>query len=238
MAYKELERRVDGVMMPSNDDEPIYVVEFQGFRDHSIYARWLSGIALTMERHPNRTVNGVCIFLSKKIDPKTEPWYSLAKTGNEGFKVLYLVEEIKNLMAQMPDHPAYAAFSPLLIEDAEELKAKASGFYEQLNTASNLEDQQKSDLIKVLHSWVGERFKNMSSEEVWEMLEELTPFEETRMYQELVERELKGRQEGRVECREEGREELLDYQLNEGIINLDQYKSLKQKGLKPLNGSK
>ena len=221
MTFKELERRVDGVMIPEDETEPCYVVEFQARRDKTIYYRWISGMTMMGEKNPDRLVFGALIFLTEAADPKTEPWSSLAKVGNPGFRVVYLLKELNALMPDMPDHPAFAALAPILVDDDRELQKRAPDFYRQLKQ-SGLNEQRKNDLIAVLISWIGERFKDKTAREVWAMLEKLTPFEETRMYQELLEHEKIGEKRGEAR----GRLNMLKIQLDQGIIDKKQYHQL------------
>ena len=63
-------------------------------------------------------------------------------------------------------------------------------------------------LLDVFMSWMVERYKGRTYEEILKMLHVLTPLEETRAYQQLVGIGIeKGKQEGREEGREKGREE-------------------------------
>ncbi len=86
--FKEVERRNDACFIPDQLDLPVIIVEFQGYSEIGFYYRGFSNAGLFGERHPKRKIHILLIFLSEAYDPKTEPWYSLGRTGFPGFQII------------------------------------------------------------------------------------------------------------------------------------------------------
>ena len=70
IVIKAIERRTDGVLIPDAIDEAISIVEMQLKMDRSIYRRIVVEMALAQDEHHGRTVQGIIIFGSKKLNPK------------------------------------------------------------------------------------------------------------------------------------------------------------------------
>ena len=94
----------------------------------------------------------------------------------------HLDQVLEKARQQHPDHPLLAVFLPWFARDAE-LAQQAPAAWRRLEA---LAEPGAAVLLDVFMSWMMERFKGQTYEEVLHMLQVLTPLEETRAYQELV----------------------------------------------------
>ena len=184
---KSLERRIDGVIVPEDTQQPIWAIEVQAQYDSSIYHRLLVDMGLLGQRHPKREIRGVLIFISSAQDPKTEPWQSYLTQGSTDFPIrrVYLLEVLNRLQQQQPDHPLLATFLPYRLEDRDQLREQAPLAYSHIQQAA-LPDVARRHCLDVFQSWLLARFDDLTLEEVLTMLGELTPLEQTRAYREIV----------------------------------------------------
>ena len=103
-----------------------------------------------------------------------------------------------------PEHPLLAVFLPRVANEREWAE-RAPAAWRQLE---GLTEPGSKVLLDVFLSWLMERHKGHTFEEVMGMLQVLTPLEETRAYQQVVGIGIeKGRKEGQKEGRKEGRQE-------------------------------
>ena len=199
---KALERRIDGVVLPEQPEEPIWAIEVQAQRDPAIYHRLLIDMGLVGERHLGREVRGLLLFISPAQDPKTEPWHSaMVRDPELPIRRVYLSDVLKRLERTQPDHPLLATFLPYLIDDREQLRDQAPLAYRRLQQAP-LSDPVRRRCLEVFQSWLLARFDDLTLKEILAMLGELTPLEQTRAYREIVAKNQpiwveEGREEGR-----------------------------------------
>ncbi len=203
ITLKDLELRVDGFLESDYENEPVYFVEFQGYPDKTIYHRMVKAMAIYGETHPDRQIRGMILFTKESLDPKTKPWYNLTEFKDQGFKVYYFDEMLKELEAKEMHHPLVSVFKPYLIEDQELLKEESKKWYVALE-GGVLDERVRDIYCTIFIRWMQERFTKLTYEEIFTMLESLTPIEETRSYKELIE---KGKKEGKKEGETKGRNE-------------------------------
>ncbi|MDG4560245.1 MAG: DUF2887 domain-containing protein [Candidatus Competibacter sp.] len=183
---KALERRIDGVVLPAQPDEPIWAIEVQAQRDPVIYHRLLIDMGLVGERHLGREVRGLLLFISPAQDPRTEPWHSaILRDPQLPIRRVYLSDVLKRLERTQPDHPLLATFLPYLIDDRTQLREQAPLAYRHLQQAP-LSDPVRRRCLEVFQSWLLARFDDLTLKEILIMLGELTPLEQTRAYREIV----------------------------------------------------
>lgn len=184
---KALERRIDGVVLPEQPEEPIWAIEVQAQHDPAIYHRLLIDMGLVGERHLGREVRGLLLFISPAQDPKTEPWHSvMVRDPQLPIRRVYLSNVLKRLERTQPDHPLLATFLPYLIDDREQLREQAPLAYRHIQQAP-LSDPVRRRCLEVFQSWLLARFDDLTLKEIFVMLGELTPLEQTRAYREIVE---------------------------------------------------
>lgn len=207
---KALERRIDGVILPEDDQQPIWAIEIQAQRDPLIYHRLFIDMGLLGERHPKRDIRGLLLFISPAQDPKTRPWQPCLEQASAHCPVrrVYLLDVLNRLKHTDPAHPLLATFLPYLLEDREHLREQAPQAYRQIQQAA-LSARARRHCLDVFQSWLMARFDQLTLEEILIMLGELTPLEQTRAYRDIVEKNQpiwldQGRREGRQEGRQEG----------------------------------
>jgi len=204
IVFKELERRADHVFEPDNGVGPVYILEIQTQRSGDVYDRLVLELVLYRKLHPNCTVHGLVLFIERSGDEPESPWQAHLGISSLLLKPVYLDEIIERARSEQPDHPLLAAFLPLVANN-KELAQQAPAAWQQLAART---EPDATALIDVFMSWLMERYKHQSYEEVIKMLHISTPLEETRAYQQLVGIGMeKGRIEGRTEGRQEGRYE-------------------------------
>ncbi len=191
ITLKEFEQRLDGFLEPKNPNAPVFISEFQGYDDDTIYHRIAKAMSTFGENNPKLQVRGFIIFTKKSYDPKTKPWYNLTESKDPWLQVFYLEDILKELEKKNSDHPLVLVFKPYLIDNDNELKNKSEEYYSKLKQ-TNLSNQVKEKFCSVFVNWLMERFKNLSYKEIITMIEKLTPIEETRAYKEIG--ELKARE--------------------------------------------
>jgi predicted transposase YdaD len=162
MTLKAIERRTDGVLVPDSPSESISVTELQMQLDRDVYGRITMEMVLVQSERPGRKVEGIIIFGSRDLDPRTEPWHQVVS-------VYYLDEMIEQLSARMPNHPLIAVFQPLLEKNLELLERNAAMYYTQIKFGTS-DERQKAKLLDVFIDWMLQRFSELGKEEIEIML--------------------------------------------------------------------
>ncbi|MCY2986896.1 MAG: DUF2887 domain-containing protein [Planctomycetota bacterium] len=179
VTIKELERRADCVIIPDSAAPPLTVVEFQFWKDETIYTRTVAEMIAVQESHQMRPVQGIIFFGYDNLDPKTAPW-----TRVVGAFILRDVVEV--LERGHPGHPLAAVFKPLLVESEEALERDAVGYYRTIKD-SDLPTICKASLLDVFVSWLEQRLTRKGKKEIEMMLlGELPELEETQSGKDLI----------------------------------------------------
>jgi len=197
VTFKALEKHCDGILIPNDGQFAVQIVEFQGYHDPLIYARIGIEMGMLQQLHPNRTVGGVIVFMDRSLDPQRRPWNAI-------IEAVYLVEVLKELEESQPNHPLVAVFQPLLIDDQEILEQRAAVCYNCIRS-SPLPDPIATSLVDVFCSWMFQRFRDKSRQEIEAMfIQQLPELRDTRVGQELI---AIGKQEGKAEGEAKGKAE-------------------------------
>ncbi len=208
VTFKELESRADCVFEPDDSNSPVYILEIQTQHSGDVYDRLVLELLLYRKLRPGCNVCGLVLFIERGGDEPESPWQPYLGHGSLLLKPVYLDELLERARSEQPDHPLLATFLPLVASN-KELAQQASAAWRQLTART---EPDANALIDVFTSWLMERYKHQSYEEVMAMLHiPTTALEETRAYQQLVGIGLKkGRLEGRQEGRQEGLKEGMD----------------------------
>lgn len=97
-------------------------------------------------------------------------------------------------LAHEPDNPYVAVFAPLMIDSDAELTERAPALWRTIRTAP-LADETRETLSNVLEFWFFERFRGKTAQEIWTMLNLVTPIQETKAYQSIF---AEGKAEGKA----------------------------------------
>jgi predicted transposase YdaD len=198
---KGLERRIDGVFESDGHAGPVYVIEFQGQAAPAVWYNLLTKIGLYGERYPQRDVVGIGIFLRARDLPAYP-----SRISDQLAVALDAV--LPDWLEREPDNPYLAVFAPLVIDDEAELRQRAAAYWRTVQEAP-VSATTRDTLSMVMEFWFFERFRGWSAKEIWNMLNIVTPIQETRAYQSIfiegkAEGEAKGRAEGEAKGRAEG----------------------------------
>ncbi len=219
---------MDGLLEPEDPKLPYFVVEFQNQREDSIYERTILEMASLSRDNSQKTFYGIIIFGDASYDPKREPWASFTQVAGGKFQVFYLLDLLKKLSKEKPNHPIVAIFYPFVEDDLEKLEKNASTFYNQIIN-SQLPEQSKERYIEVFVEWLTARFTQKSKKEILSMLPQMAPFKETQFYKDIhSEGKLEGKLEGEIEGEIKGKLEKMEFlkELNgHGNINDELYQS-------------
>ena len=188
--FKQLEIRCDLVLEPEDPRDPLYLIEFQLYHDHSIFnrielARQLLWKQLNEKRlcrrrdFVRREVETVVLFGSSSELPSSYGRHPLTR-------ILFLDELLVTLGKRSPGSPLVAALAPLH-HPLTALEKEAAGYYDQIRGASLLPREDREVLGEIFLLLLLQRFKTKSREEIRKMIAELTPLHQTRAGMELLE---------------------------------------------------
>ena len=161
MTMKSIERRSDGVLVPDSISESISITEIQMQTDAGVYGRIVIEMALLQAEYPTRNVEGIIIFGSRELDPRTDPWVKIVS-------VYYLDDLIEQLSERSPNHPLVAVFQPLVESNRDILESNAAQYYNQIVSSSD--DRQQEKLISVFVDWLMQRFRERGKQEIENMI--------------------------------------------------------------------
>jgi hypothetical protein len=181
VVFKELERRANLVFEPDDSNKPTYIIEVQAQYSGTVYDRLVMELLLYRQAHPERTVYGQVIFLNTGSGEPNWPWADWVGRGPLR-KPVFLRNVLRKARKEHPDHPLLAVFLPWLASDRQ-LAQQAPTAWRRLEA---LTEPGAAVLLDVFMSWMLERYKGRTYEEILKMLNVFTSLEETRAYQELV----------------------------------------------------
>jgi predicted transposase YdaD len=208
---KEIEVRLDGLLIPSSDDLslPLVFLEAQMQTDVNFYGRYFAGIYLYLRQYkPNRPWKGLLILNRRSQDLGSEVPYQLQL--DRQVQRLYL-EDLRLLTELSPN----LAMLRLFFLPEEEVSMAARSILD--NPPTEAEFQRRLDLVEAI---LVNKFPQLSFEEVRQMLDlKEVNLSETRFYQDVL-------QKGREQEREQGVQREVDLVLRRlqkrcGMLSID-----------------
>lgn len=187
ITVKASEKRIDGVIEPTDEQQPVYFLEVQAFPDDTIYWRTLREVATYFEQRPARNDNwqAVVLWLNKEDDPGLR---TLKPLTYKPASRLVAADLIK-LLKQLPETSLVLnVLRPLLAKSAREVRQHVVQWVENIRQTPNLDPQTEEKLVAILSQLIEQKFKSLSYKELAAMLR-LTPLEETISGQELIKNE-------------------------------------------------
>jgi predicted transposase YdaD len=179
---KEIEVRLDGLLIPSSDDLslPLVFLEAQMQSDLNFYGRYFAGIYLYLRQYKaNRPWKGLLILNRRSQDLGSEVPYQLQL--DRQVQRLYL-EDLLPLTELSPN----LAMLRLLFLPDEEVSIAARSILG--NPPTEAEFQRRLDLVEAI---LVNKFPQLSFEEVRKMLDlKEVNFSETRFYQDVLQKGL------------------------------------------------
>jgi predicted transposase YdaD len=189
---KEIEVRLDGLLIPSSDDLslPLVFLEAQMQTDVNFYGRYFAGIYLYLRQYkPNRPWKGLLILNRRSHDLGSEVPYQLQL--DRQVQRLYL----EDLLPLTELSPNLAMLRLLFLPDREVSMAARSILD---NPPTEEEFRRRLDLVEAI---LVNKFPQLSFEEVRQMLDlKEVNFSETRFYQDVLQKGLEqGLQRGEAD---------------------------------------
>jgi predicted transposase YdaD len=191
VTIKSLERRLDGLVAPDGHAGPAYVVEFQAQPAAKSVYNLVTKVGLYGEEHPEQEVLGIAVFLRTADIPARPKW---VHAQGSSIRCISLDSFLRELLEREPDNPYVTVFAPLIIDSDAELTQRAPVLWQTIQLAP-LDADTRETLSEVLEFWFFERFSDKTAQEIWSMLNVLTPLEETKAYQSIF---AKGEAEGKA----------------------------------------
>jgi predicted transposase YdaD len=212
---KEIEVRLDGLLIPSSDDLslPLVFLEAQMQGDVNFYGRYFAGIYLYLRQYKvNRPWKGLLILNRRSQELGSEVPYQVQL--DRQVQRLYL-EDLLPLKELSPN----LAMLRLFFLPEEEVSTAARLILE--NPPTEAEFQRRLDLVEAI---LVNKFPQLSFEEVLQMLDlKEVNLSETRFYQDVLQ---KGLEQGREQEREQGVQREVDLVLRLlqrrcGVLEID-----------------
>jgi predicted transposase YdaD len=209
---KEIEVRLDGLLIPSSDDLslPLVFLEAQMQTDVNFYGRYFAGIYLYLRQYkPNRPWKGLLILNRRSHDLGSEVPYQLLLD----FQVQRLY--LEDLLPLTELSPNLAMLRLLFLPD-EEVRTAVRSILD--NPPTDAEFQRRLDLVEAI---LVNKFPQLSFEEVRQMLDlKEVNFSETRFYKDVLQ---KGLEQGLEQGLQQGESDLVLRQLQKrcGVLSID-----------------
>ncbi len=185
ITVKMAEKRIDGVLEPTESDQPIYFLEVQAFPDEVIYWRAMREVATYFEQRPtqkNAPWHAIVLWLDKGDDPGLGTLDLLSHHPQPRL----LSTDLIALLKQLDEHSlVLQVLQPLLTEDEHEVRKSVVQWVGNIRQRANLDHQTEERLVTVLSQLIEQKFKTLSYKELTEMLR-LTPLHETASFQEAI----------------------------------------------------
>ena len=179
ITVKASEKRIDGVLEPAFEGQPIYFLEVQGFPDEVIYFRILREVMTYFEQRPKLKDNdwqAAVFWLNKSNDPGIGTLRLLAR------KPTPLLEKLPETSLSLN------VLRPLLAKNEVEIRQNVIQWAENIRQAENLDSAAEEKLIAVMSQLIEQKFRSLSYKELSQMLQ-LRPLSETISGQELIKEE-------------------------------------------------
>ncbi len=188
VTVKSAEKRIDGVLYPTVENQPLYFVEVQASPDKQMY--W-------------RTSREVSTFFEQRPALQDTEWYAyviwLDKADDGGFKKTHIKDndnvqrifslDLMGILKKLPNHSlALNVLRPLLVDTEQEVRQNITTWVEQIHQA-DLSPEAEQRLLMVMSQLIEEKFKILNYKELCKMLN-LTPFKETMSYKEAFQEDL------------------------------------------------
>ena len=185
ITVKTSEKRIDGVLEPSEAGHPFYFLEVQAFPDEVIYWRAVREVATFFEQRPhlkNSQWQVIVLWLNKPDDPGFGALQLLARKPRPNLLSLDLIE----LLKQLPESSlALNVLRPLLAETEREVRENVVQWAANIRQATDFDVNLEERLISVFAQLIEQKFKTWNYKELSQMLR-LTPLRETISGQELL----------------------------------------------------
>ena len=188
ITVKMAEKRIDGVLEPTESDQPLYFLEVRAFPDEVIYWRVMREVSTYFEQRPaQRSTDwqAIVLWLNSEDDPGLGTLLALSHEPQPRLIPTDLITLLKRLNE---DSLVLQVLRPLLIDDESEVRQNVVQWVETIRRTPNMDAQTEERLVAILSQLIEQKFRNLSYKELSEMLR-LTPLRETASFQEVFKEE-------------------------------------------------
>ena len=188
ITVKMAEKRIDGVLEPTESDQPLYFLEVQAFPDEVIYWRVMREVSTYFEQRPaQRSTDwqAIVLWLNSEDDPGLGTLLALSHEPQPRLIPTDLITLLKRLNE---DSLVLQVLRPLLIDNESEVRQNVVQWVETIRRTPNMDAQTEERLVAILSQLIEQKFRNLSYKELSEMLR-LTPLRETASFQEVFKEE-------------------------------------------------
>jgi predicted transposase/invertase (TIGR01784 family) len=191
ITVKTTEKRIDGILEPSQKGQPIYFIEVQGYEDEAIYCRTLREVFTFFEQNPDYRKSdwqAVVIWLNKDDD---DPGFDKAVIyDKDKHQRLFSIDLVKTLKKLNQQSLVYNVLRPFIAKNETEVREHLSEWVTAIQQ-NDLGNETEQRLTMLLTQIIEQKFKRLSYKELEQMLR-LTPFKETRSYRESLQEDVVG----------------------------------------------
>ena len=188
ITVKMAEKRIDGVLEPTESDQPLYFLEVRAFPDEVIYWRVMREVSTYFEQRPaQRSTDwqAIVLWLNSEDDPGLGTLLALSHEPQPRLIPTDLITLLKRLNE---DSLVLPVLRPLLIDNESEVRQNVVQWVETIRRTPNMDAQTEERLVAILSQLIEQKFRNLSYKELSEMLR-LTPLRETASFQEVFKEE-------------------------------------------------
>lgn len=188
ITVKMAEKRIDGVLEPTDENAPLYFLEVQAFPDDVIYWRAMREISTYFEQRPlqrERAWQAIVLWLNREDDPGLGTLKPLSRRPAARIVSADLIQLLKKLKRVDDKALVLNVLHPLLTNSEREVRQNVVQWAENIRRTPNLDSQIEERLVTVMSQLIEQKFKNLSYKELAKMLR-LTPLEETASFQEAM----------------------------------------------------
>ncbi|MCB0138359.1 MAG: DUF2887 domain-containing protein [Caldilineaceae bacterium] len=188
ITVKMAEKRIDGVLEPTESDQPLYFLEVRAFPDEVIYWRVMREVSTYFEQRPaQRSTDwqAIVLWLNSEDDPGLGTLLALSHEPQPRLIPTDLITLLKRLNE---DSLVLQVLRPLLIDNESEVRQNVVQWVETIRRTPNMDAQTEERLVAILSQLIEQKFRNLSYKELSEMLR-LTPLRETASFQEVFKEE-------------------------------------------------
>ncbi len=192
---KQTAFRIDGVLLPTGDDLPVYFCEIQMQKDQQLYHRFFAELFLYLDQNPETyDWQGILIYPSRSTEPDQARLHQVLL---DSLKVrrIYLDE-----LESVAELPLSVGVVKLIVEPEETAIEQARRLIDRAQQEAIAEASSQA-IIDLVETIIVYKFATLNREEIQAMLG-LEDLKQSLVYQEAL-------QEGRQEERRETVENLL-----------------------------
>ncbi len=182
VTVKSAEKRIDGVLYPTVENQPLYFVEVQAAPDKQMYWRTSREVSTFFEQRPalqDTEWFAYVIWLDGNDDKGVKKTHIYDEQKKQRILSIHLIDILKKLPA---NSLALNVLRPLLVDTEQEVRQNITTWVEQIHQA-DLSPEAEQRLLMVMSQLIEEKFKILNYKELCKMLN-LTPFTETSSFQE------------------------------------------------------